>query len=67
MKKYITFKQVRDVFFEEYPMYKSERKKGKKQENFSYNCRYDFILFVDYLHKEGLLSDKQKFNITLIG
>lgn len=67
MKKYLTFKQVRDIFFDTYPMYQSERKRGKEQKDFTYNCRYDFILFVDSLHKEGLLSDKQKFNITLIG
>lgn len=30
MKK-LTFKQIRDMFFEEYPEFKSERKRNKQQ------------------------------------
>lgn len=66
-KNYLTFKQARDMFFDTYTMYKSERKRGKKQNQFTCDCRTDFCDFVDSLHKEGLLSDKQRYNITLIG
>lgn len=67
MKKYMTFKEVRNLFFNEFPMYKGERKKGKKQGDFTCDCRTSFCDYVDYLHKDGRISDKQAFNITLIG
>lgn len=67
MKNYLTFKQVRDMFFDTFSMYQSERKRGKKQSDFTCDCRTAFCDYVDNLHKDGRISDKQAFNITLIG
>lgn len=67
MKKYYTFKEVRNMFFEMCPEFKAERKKGKKQNDFSCDCRCTFVDFVECLRKNGEISDKQVDKLTLIG
>lgn len=64
MKKY-TFKQIRDMFFECHPQYQSERRYRKPQKEYSTNCRCAFVDFVDSIHKDGMITDKQAFWITL--
>lgn len=63
--KGLTFKQVRDLFFEEYPEFRSERRARKSQNDYSCNCRCTFVDFVDYLLKSGEISEKTADNITL--
>lgn len=65
--KTMTFKQVRNLFFEEFPQFRHERRRGKQQNEFSTDCRCYFVDFVDYLHRDGQLTDRQRENITLIG
>lgn len=63
----MTFKQVRNLFFESYPEFKAERKYRKPQNDFSTTCRCYFVDFVDALCKDGQITRKQADNITLIG
>lgn len=65
--KKMTFKQIRDLFFEMYPEFKEERRYRKHQKDFSTNCRVCFVDFVDSLCKDGQITERQAFNITLIG
>ena len=65
MKRTMTFKQVRDLFFETYPQFQSERRVRKSQNNYSTDCRCAFVDFVDYLNKDGQITDNQTFNLTL--
>lgn len=63
--KGLTFKQVRDLFFEEYPEFRSERRVRKSQNDYSCDCRCAFVDFVDCLLKSGEISEKTADNITL--
>ena len=63
--KGLNFKQVRDLFFEEFPEYRSERRSRKSQNDYSCDCRCAFVDFVDYLRKSGEISDRTADNITL--
>ena len=65
MNKTMTFKQVRDLFFETYPEFQSERRVRKSQNEYSCDCRCAFCDFVDSLNKDGQITDKQAFKITL--
>lgn len=65
--KTMTFKQVRNLFFEEHPQFRHERRRGKPQNEFSTDCRVYFCDFVEFLRTTGQISDRQANNITLIG
>ena len=65
MKRTMTFKQARDLFFENYPEFQSERRVRKSQKDYSCDCRYAFVNFVDYLNKDGQITDNQAFKLTL--
>ena len=65
MKSKMTFKQVRDLFFENFPEFQSERRVRKHQNEYSCDCRCAFCDFTDSLHKDGQITDKQAFKITL--
>jgi len=65
MKKAMTFKQVRDLFFENFPEFQSERRVRKHQNEYSCDCRCAFCDFVDSLNKDGQITDKQADKITL--
>lgn len=67
MKNCMTFKDVRNMFFETYPMFKSERENRKKQNDFSCDCRCAFVDFTDYLYRNNMISEAQRSKITLIG
>lgn len=64
MKK-LTFKQIRDMFFEVYPEFKCERRSRKTQNEYSCDCRCSFVNYVDMLHKDEQITDSQAFRITL--
>lgn len=53
------------MFFELHPQYQSERRYRKPQNEYSTNCRCAFVDFVDSIHKNGMITDKQRFWITL--
>ena len=64
-KKFLTFSEVRNLFFETFPQYKSERRARKSQNEYSCNCRCDFVDFVDFLMKDGKISERTADNISL--
>lgn len=61
----LTFNQIREMFFELYPQFKSERKK-KRGNNYSATCGSYFVDFIDVLNREGKITEKQRSRITLI-
>lgn len=61
----MTFKQIRDLFFEECPQFKTERRYRKSQNEYSTNCRVYFCDFVEALRRNGDITEKQASNITL--
>ena len=61
----MTFKQVRDLFFENFPEFQSERRVRKHQNEYSCDCRCAFCNCADSLHKDGQITDKQADKITL--
>ena len=63
--KGLNYKQVRNLFFEEFPEYRSERRARKSQNDYSCDCRCAFVDFVDYLLKSGEISERTANNITL--
>ena len=64
-KKFLTFSEVRNLFFEEFPQYKSERRTRKSQNEYSCDCRCAFVDFVDFWRKDGKISERAADNITL--
>ena len=64
MKK-MTFKQVRDLFFEEFPEFQHERRYRKPQNEYSTNCRVYWCDFVEYLRRNGNITTKQAERIVL--
>ena len=64
-KNFLTFSEVRNLFFETFPQYKSERRARKSQNEYSCDCRCAFVDFVDSLMKDGKISERAADNITL--
>jgi hypothetical protein len=65
MAKKMTFKQVRNLFFEEFPEFKSERKSRKPQNEYSTNCRVYWCDFVEMLRRNGNITESQANRIVL--
>jgi hypothetical protein len=63
----LTFKQIRDRFFELSPEYQKERRAGKTHNEFSTDVRCDFNQYTENLHRSGIISTQQSENITLKG
>ena len=63
--KGLNYKQVRNLFFEEFPEYRSERRARKSHYDYSCDCRCAFVYFVDCLLKSGEISERTANNITL--
>ena len=63
--KYFTKNEVRRLFFETYTEFKHEYKARKSQNLYSCDCRCAFVDFVDYLMKDGQISERMANNITL--
>lgn len=64
MKK-LTVKQIRDMFWDSHPQFKSEYRKTYKQNDYKTDIRCAFNDFTDYLHKNNQITDKQVNNTTL--
>lgn len=61
----MTQKEVRDMFFVEFPQFKNERKARKSQNEYSTDCRCYFVDFVECLRRSRQITEKQAGNITL--
>ena len=64
MKK-MTFKQVRDLFFNEFPQFRHERRYRKPQDEYSTDCRVYWCDFVEFLRRNGDITTKQAERIVL--
>jgi len=60
-----TQSQVRKLFWESFPQFKSEFRTRKRQNDYSTDVRCAFVDFTDYLCKNGQITEKQANNYTL--
>lgn len=61
----MTFKEVRNLFFEEHPQFAHERRARKSQNDYSTDCRCSFCDFVEFLRSQGDITNKQAARLTL--
>ena len=57
--------EVRNSFWNEHPQFLNEYKKIKRQNEYSCDCRCAFVDYVDYLKKDGVISEKLAYKVTL--
>ena len=60
-----TISEVRKSFWNEFPQFLNEYKKIKRQNEYSCDCRCAFVEYVDYLQKDGVISEKLANKVTL--
>lgn len=60
-----TISEVRKSFWNEFPQFLNEYKKTKRQNEYSCDCRCTFVNYVDYLQKDGVISEKLANKVTL--
>lgn len=65
MKKGLTQKAVRQLFWDTYPQFKSEFRTRKRQNDYSCEARCTFVEFTEFLFKDGQITEKQVNNYTL--
>jgi len=58
-----TIKSVRDSFWQSHPNFK--RKGNQRQNSYNADIRSAFVDYVDYLRKDGVISEKLANNVTL--
>lgn len=57
--------EIRASFWNAFPQFKSDYKRGKKQNDYCCDIRCAFVDYVDYLMKNGEITEKQANNTTL--
>lgn len=60
-----TIAEVRKSFWNEYSQYASEFKAKKRQNDYRCDIRSAFVEYVDYLHRDGKISDSLANRVTL--
>jgi len=60
-----TISQVRANFWDNHPEYKPERRTRKRQNDYNATIRTAFVDYVDYLHRDGQISDAMAQKVTL--
>jgi hypothetical protein len=60
-----TQKEVRQLFWEYYPEFKSEYRTKKRQNEYRTDIRCAFVSFIDSLYKNGTINEKLSNNVTL--
>jgi hypothetical protein len=60
-----TIQEVRNSFWEAHPQYKSYFRKKKRQNDYVTDIRCSFVDYVDYLHRNGEISDGLANKVTL--
>ena len=63
--QFSTKKEVRQLFWDSFPQFKSEYRTRKKQNDYSTDCRCSFVEFTDSLVKSGQISQKLSEICTL--
>lgn len=59
------YKQIRLSFWNNHPEFKSEFRTRKKQNDYNATIRSAFVDYVDFLHRNGQITENQANNITL--
>jgi hypothetical protein len=62
---YTTQKQVRAAFWESFPEFRGEYRKAKRQNDYRTDIRVSFCDFVESLRRDGLISEKLAYSVTL--
>lgn len=60
-----TQKEVRVSFWENHPQFKKDYRKTKRQNDYYTDIRCCFVDYVDYLVKDGIISEKLGNRVTL--
>jgi hypothetical protein len=60
-----TITQVRKSFWEAYPEFKSEYRKTWRQNKYRTDIRCGFVDYVDYLKKNGTITENLGNKVTL--
>lgn len=61
----LTKAQARKLFWSSHPEFLHFKTKGKTQNDYPADVRMAWVDFVDYLHKDGIISDRVAADITL--
>ncbi len=60
-----TMKEVRQSFWAAFPQFKSEFRTRKTQNDYRTEIRVSFTDYIDSLQKDGIISEKLAYKITL--
>lgn len=60
-----TVSQVRTAFWEAHPQFKNDYRKTFRQNQYHCDIRCAFVDYVDYLLKDGQISEKLANRVTL--
>lgn len=60
-----TVSQVRTTFWEAHPQFKNQYRKTYKQNQYHCDIRCAFVDFVDYLQKDGIITENLANRVTL--
>ena len=60
-----TITEVRKAFWEAYPEFKEHYRKTWRQNQYNGTIRYCFIDYVDSLCKDGVITEKLAYRVTL--
>jgi len=63
--KKLTYPEIRQMFWDQHPKFKNEYRKTWKQNQYNATIRTYWCDFVDYLMKDGQITENQAQNITL--
>lgn len=63
--KKLTFAQIRNMFWNDHPQFKSEFRTRKTQNDYYTDIRVSFTDYIYMLYENGIITEKQYNNITL--
>lgn len=63
--KNLTVKQIREMFWNQHPQFKSEYRKTYSQNDYKTDIRVSFTEFTWYLYQNKQITEKQLNNVTL--
>lgn len=58
-------KEIRQSFWNTFPEFKVDYKRGKTQNDYCCDIRCTFVEYVESLRRSGEITEKQAYNITL--
>ena len=60
-----TITEVRRAFWDAHPQFKSEYRKTWKQNQYKADIRMAFVDYIDFLQKDGQITEKLAYRVTL--